>query len=548
MTETSAGPLESRFPTRHYPYRGGCGRPVLADDADPLAAIALGSVVRFFLGSDDAPVLLDVEQLAAQVADPFATLVLIPGHRPQSLTEVLAILDASTSADAVPGQRTYRIAEGGQIPWSKDTAALGRNFRLVVTRHRGDEAELFISTTAPFASTTIFLQIFAWDPRAGAYNFYERRRGVWSWAGSSWQAVARGTRGLGPFDSHVNGATVMKELKVPWMHWHSQSAPMLDDFLAPDDPLRHDPLYRLEPPKGLRGAEDLELIVRAGIARWTQSRFDRGLVNGALSNAPTFWRHLLTTTTVNLTSATDRSWFLDAEDVVRLPTTFFVNADLLVTDFGIPASLGRLKADAATYQAALQRYAVKLQDGATVLDRDAFFAFAVPEASAEDRSVVAGLVERGILSRKLAASLLMVDFPNPIFSARREALLAYLPEDPKSDGGADVDSRFVTSVRASPGAAAAGSPEADFLGWWDRGGADWEREMALALEAYWAALAARLATADGFDDVFRLAEWRRRQFRQRPLAEFGLTLAVATALEFPDPLMMTATGEVVPVM
>lgn len=542
MTSTPARAFERRFPTRHYPYCGGCGRPVFDDQPDPLTDVAPGSVVRFFLGVDEAPILLGVDELAGQVADPFAALVLMPGHRPQSLREVLAVLDADRSSAAVPGQRTYRIAEGGQIAWSKDTADLDRRLRLVVTRHRGDEAELFISTTAPFASTTTFLQIFAWDPQAGAYNFYERRRGVWSWAGSSWQAIDQGTRGLGPFDSHVNGATVMKELRQPWMHWHSQSAQLRDDFLAPDDPLRADPFYHLEAPTGLRGAEDLELIVRAGIARWTRSRFDKGLVEGTLANASSFWRHLLATTTVNLTSAPDRSWFLEAGDVVRLPTTFFINSDILVDDLAIPASLTRLKVDATVYQAMLQRYAVRLKDGATVLDRDTFFAFAVPEASAEDRSVVAGLIERGILSRKLAASLLMVDFPNPIFSARREALLAHLPADPKAGAGADLDERVVASVRAS--GATAGSAEAEFLGWWDRADDSWEKDMALALEAYWAALASRLATAEGFDGVFRLAEWRRRQFRQRPLSEFGLTLAVATALELPDPLVMTASGEV----
>jgi hypothetical protein len=546
MTGAQAAPLERRFATRHYPYRGGCGRPLLDDQTDPLAAVPGGSVVRFFLGGDPEPVILDAAGIASQLGDPFATLVLAPGHRPLSTLAVLAILDAATTPDAVPGQRTYRIADGGQIAWSAETSNLDRQLRIVITRHRGDEAELFISTTAPFDSEATFLQIFAWDPVAGAYNFYERRRGVWSWAGSSWKALEQKTRGLGPFDSHVNGATVMKELKQPWMHWHSQSAQLRDDFLRPDDPLRTDTLYQLQPPNGLRGAEDLELIVRAGIARWTRSRFDKSIAGGVLAETPMFLRHLLTTTTVNLTSAPDRSWSMTPGDLVRLPTTFFLNSEILTGDLSIPANLARLKVSSDLYLAALARYSVKLQDGPNVLDRDTFFAFAVPEASAEDRAVVAGLLQRGILSRTLAASLLMVDFPNPIFSARREALLTYVPDEARADGGGDLDARFSAALRASPASAVAGSPEAEFLGWWNMSDDGREQEMARQLDDYWTALTSKLASDDGFDGVFRLAESRRRQFRERPLAEFGLTLAVATALDIPVPLIMTTSGEVTP--
>src|SRR5882724_868146 len=169
---------ERHFPTRQYPYRSSLPSGALDHSAEPLAEIAAGSVVRFFLGQDDTPVVLDQPGIENAVSDPFARLVLTAGHRPKTLIEILEIINASNGADALPGQRIYRVADGGQIPWSDATASLDRHLRIVITRHRGEEAELFISTAPPFNSETVFLQIFAWDPQSGAYNFYERRRGV----------------------------------------------------------------------------------------------------------------------------------------------------------------------------------------------------------------------------------------------------------------------------------------------------------------------------------------------------------------------------------
>jgi hypothetical protein len=531
---------EGRFPTRQYPYRALTSTAALGKEPEPLAGIASGAVVRFFLGSDPAPVELPSADITRHVNDPFARLVLAPGHRPLTLLAILSIVDAATGADAVPGRRLYRVADGGQIPWTPDTAALDRHLRVVVTRHRGDEAELFISTTAPFDSERIFLQVFAWDPQLGAYNFYERRRGVWSWAGSSWQALEESTRGRGPFDSHVNGAPVMKELKLPWMHWHSQSAQIRDDMLAPDDPLRGDALYNSI---DLKGGEDLELIVRAAIARWTRSRLDRRTARGRLTRGRELLQHLLTTTTVNLAASPQPSVTLVDSDTLRLPTTFFINSDCLIDELALPAALARIKAPAALYRACLSRYHVRLVEGDVALARDSHFAFPVPEPAFEDQMVLRELLARGALSPRLALCLLMLDFPNPVFSATRAALMRYAPDELMLDGGADLDARFVTAVRAGASAAGADSPETRFLVLWD---APDPAAFAARVERYWAAVQERLATEEGFDACFRLAESRRRQFRRRPLAEFGLTLPVATAVVTPPFLEMTEEATIHP--
>ena len=60
----------------------------------------------------------------------------------------------------------------------------------------------------------------------------------------SHHALEDATRGKGPFDSHVNGSMVMKELRSPWIHWHAPQAGINEEAFAPDDPLRDEPLFR----------------------------------------------------------------------------------------------------------------------------------------------------------------------------------------------------------------------------------------------------------------------------------------------------------------
>jgi len=535
--------LRSRFPTRQYPYRELASGTTFDQPSEPLAGLQTGTVVRFFLGKDDDPTILTPEDITRDLNDPFGRLVLQAGHRPQTLLEVLSVLDAAADADRLAGQRIYRVADGGQIPWTPETARLDRHLRLVVTRHRGEEAELFISTTAPFASDGVFLQIFAWDPKSGAYNFYERRRGIWSWAGSSWEAQAAPTRGQGPFDSHVNGCPVMKELKAPWMHWHSEASQIRDDIFPPDDPLRTDTFYQ---GPDLKGGEDLERIVRSGITRWTESRFDRLSSNGRLIEAPQFFRQILTTTTINITSSQQQSSSLIEGDSLRLPTTFFLNSDCLISELALPVALTRQKVSASFYLSSLDKFGVRLKDGDTTLDQDTYFAFPVPEPSFEDEMVLRLLLARGAISRRLAITLLAVDFPNPIFSERRESLMPYIPSSCALDGGSELEQTMVAAARQSPNASDPNSPEAEFLALWEQPADTWESDLSDRIQRYWKLVEARMATLEGFEDIFRLSESRRRQFRKRRLSEFGLTLPCAAKISLDSPLRMTERAQIEP--
>ena len=279
-----------RFPTRQFPYRKRSAAELETMAQPPEFTLPEGTICRFIFGRDNAPRAMTPEEIATQLNDPFATLLLRRRVLPMTTRTLLAELDKlDKQPEGLPLKKSFLVADGGQIRWSQETSKLNRLFRMVILRGRSGQAELLVSTSTVFDSTSQFLQVFAWDPQSAAFNFYERRSGSWCWAGSSWDALEPDTRGNGPFDSHVNGGPVMKELKVPWMHWHSQSAKITDEVLAPDDPLRNEPLYRLK-----SGGEELEKFIRSCIGRWTRSRFDRCITKGELTRAPEFLRQVAT--------------------------------------------------------------------------------------------------------------------------------------------------------------------------------------------------------------------------------------------------------------
>src|SRR5687767_10858916 len=290
---TGVGRTQQQFPTRQYPhgYRGG-------GPAAFTAPLVAGRTYRFITGRDDQPAPLAAADPGVP-QDLFAGRVLLgPVPAPTSLRALRTVLDGIPELSQ---ERSFIVADGGQIPWSQATDAVERSFRVLVVRQGpgADQPAVLVSASSDFDSDTNFLQVIGWDAEAGAYQFYDRREGIWFWAGSSWDALEDDTRGKGPFDSHVNGGLNMKELKPPWIHWHSQASPILDGALAPDDPLRLEPLWT-----GRRQAEEFErTVARPGIARWTEARFTRSITQSRLQHLPRFLRQVVTTTTINLVSS-----------------------------------------------------------------------------------------------------------------------------------------------------------------------------------------------------------------------------------------------------
>lgn len=511
--------------------------PIRAAAALPAGASSLspGVLYRFVVGVDRRPAPMDASAIGA-LGDPFAVVLLRRGLFPLTVGEALVGLDA---AGALPDQRSYLIGEAGQIP---PEAGLERDFRLVVVRgQRPGQADLLISTGAVGDPAAAFLQIAAWDDAAGLFNYFMRVDRTWVWAGDSYSALRPGSRGQGCFDSHVNGSVVMKELKSPWMNWQSMKATIL---LARDDPLRTNPLYA-----SLLGAEDLELIVRAAVARWTTARLERVAAGGRIEHTDRLLRQLCTTTTVNLasTDVESRSVAADPSTILTLPLGFWLNADALLDVLEIPADAVPPTVAGELYLKSLVTHGFRLVERDFVQEGDTFFAFVVPEAALEDNEVVGQMIARGILTARFAASVLMVDFPNPVFSPARAHLLRYVGRSMALDpAGGGLSDQIADAITEAAEATPAGSPERAFAANWALPEAEWADMFAARIQRYLEAVGRRIATPEGFDDYVRLAESRRREFAGMRLNEFSLTLPMTTIPADAPLLEMAEDGTVRP--
>ena len=462
---------------------------------------------RFVEGVDEAIRPMDPSEVE-ELGDPFAELLLKQGTFPMSLRALLAAFDEfNDDPSGLPDQESYLVAEGGKIPRSPETVELDRGFRFAVTREREGEVQVLISASKFLDSETTFLQVLGWDHENRVYNYYERlREGPWTWAGNSYHALTPPTRGKGPFDSHVNGSLVMKELKRPWTHWHSMSTGIQNEVLAPDDPVRNEPLFIERD-----GAERFERsVVKPGITRWNEARLDGSVTaDGTASDVPLFIRQVLDTTTVNLSSSDQVSHLIQEDSTLFLPRTFFLNADALVDRIELDPQVRNISAGGHLYLESLERYDFALVDkrGNRWQNGDTFFAFLVPEPAFEDLDVLSQLLERKILTPRFAACLLMVDFPNPVFSIRRQRLMRYVPDQVQiTDGGSDLSSTMVEAIEAADPSPPPGSPEREFLDNWSVPEAEWRATFTKRIEQYFQALAEKANTEEGFDGFVRLAD------------------------------------------
>lgn len=445
--------------------------------------------------------------------DPMAALFFRRNAFPMSVEDLL------TGLPEVPDQpKVYLVSEAGTIP-TASAPHLRRDIRFALTYAvSGNEADLLISTGANSDPRATFLQVAAWDETNQVFNYYMRITPAWVWTGNSWDALAAASRGRGCFDSHINGSVVMKELKQPWINWQSQSAAIQ---LPEDDPLRQNPLYQR-----VIGAENLESTVRSQINRWTRARLRAVTTGGIVQQPDHLLRQLFTTTAVNLTSTATQSATVRPadDDPLPLPMGFWLNNDALLDDLELEVDAAVPATTATLYANSLEKFGFRLEEKASDFSRpgDTFFAFVVPEAALEDNTVVRVMCEQGLISPKFAACALMVDFPNPVFSADRTRLLRYVPTTPTATEG--LGDRIARRILDAAATLPADSPEAQFAAHWNRPEATWREDFAQRLTKYLAKVQARITTEDGFDDYVRLAESRRRRFKAMKLNEFELTL------------------------
>lgn len=480
-----------------------------------------GRVHRFVVGEDTRVRVLTGEEAAGELGDPFATALLLRGSFPRTAGQVLEALQQQAPELGRP--LFFLLGEGSQIPFSAATAGVQRRLRFLVALGVGPEgADVLISAFHPDEGD---VELMAWDRRSGGFNYYQTvgASSAWVFAGNSRHAVAGPTQGKGPFESHLSGTFVMKELRFPWLHWHSQAANILPSVLPRDPPLLDHPWVTGRDP---RGALTCEIAVaKPGVLRWTRTRFAQLLAgDGVISDPARIMVQVLGTPSVNIITSQTESRAAPPGGTVDLPQTFFLDSEAFTESLGLQPP-PPFEVPSEIYRTSLTRLGVRLSDGRGFRQAgDTHFAFAVPERAFEDRAVLEEAIRTGLLTRRLAVCLLMTDFPNPIFSARREALLAHVPATARvEDGVSGFSDQMADAITTAAPGTPEGSPEREFAERWSRGEdfASFDREI----QEYCAAVTGRLPTQAGYEDYARLAESRRARVRRMPIFESPLLFA-----------------------
>jgi hypothetical protein len=491
---------------------------------DSVAPFDPNALHRFVVGADPAPRNMITAEVSA-LGDPFASLLLARGKIPRSGEQLIdEIKDAVPSGNPLKRQSSFVLGEGSQLSATPQTAGVDRSLRFVVTLGTGPEGpDLFLSVADPKQAGGI--EVMAWDRKAGGFNYYRSTgNAMWMFAGNSRDALRESSRGKGPFESHPSGALLMKELKTPWINWHSPDANIPETAFRPTDRRRTHKWFTDKEPGG--GLTFETAAARPAMTRWAKERFKALRNNGGTVTRPRMiLEQILDTPTVNIATTHIEHGALQPSDQLDLPATFFIDSEGLSDVVGlVPPPF--LTVSGRIYARCLDKFDVRLEDGRGFRQNgDTHFCFLALERAFEDQVVLRQAIEIGLITERLAASLLMVDPWNPVFSDRRRALLSHVPamaeiEDGKSSFSAEMARSILRAARNGP----AGTPEAEFAERW-KVGADFKGEFNRMLKRYYAALTAKLKTQTGFEGYFKLNEERRQRFADTmPIAEFPLLL------------------------
>lgn len=504
----------------------------------------------------------------AQLQDPFALNVLqkgvgTPQLWPSTVEQIVSLVAA------IPGfgsnQKSYMIGEGSQIPASIASRDARRNLRYVITWGASASPSVFVSA-APTGThpgrPVPFLQVIGYDAKTNVFNYYQyiandgQPTRTWAWAGdSTWSRQPR-SGGQGCFMCHINGALNMKELVPPWNNWASPRS----SISAANIPaaVAQDPLYA-----GLSGADVLQNNVQSLQSRYTQGLVASSIKNGTVDNVPALLRRLIETTTINFASSFAKP--VDQTNLQVPPDFFLFHSALTMPQINLSFTVPPLTIPRATHDAFVTRHAFALQQLTGVPPRvvyqqpgTSFFAFFVPVPAYEDMVAIRELINQKVIDANFAAAVLLVDVPNPIFSAPRSSLMRYARQietaqvlasgSPNPQG---VPARFIGLVSAAaqsqPACDAAKlsqcTPEQQFL--FFAGQSDWTQRARNHVNAYVAALGSRIATDAGANDYLTMSVARQAQFARAlgigGLDEFSLLLPCGD-LSFATCKRMNADG------
>ncbi len=273
----------------------------------------------------------------------------------------------------------------------------------------------------------LMVELFAWDPGKGLYNFYELigdgTRGRWHYRGDSAdiRADVAGLHlprpaGAPPFGArlrcsgcHLAGGPILKELAPPHNDWWTRARRLPLGGRRPD-PVLAGIMDALRDPGELADA------VRLGMRRLEASpaspRRGRPLRERL--------RPLFAPEELNLESDSEP---LGTRPFVRIPSSLVVDARL---------GRAELRADARHYGEALARIGSRFPE-VTPARPDADHAWLSPVRAEADQIAVEALIGSGLVDEEFVLDVLAVDMGRPLFSPARTRLLALVPAEETPD-------------------------------------------------------------------------------------------------------------------
>jgi hypothetical protein len=193
-----------------------------------------------------------------------------------------------------------------------------------------------------------FLQVASWN--GIEFRFYqndfandEQDLQGWNYFGRSSDAFGANAY-LGPFNGHVNGACIMKEIHKPWLHWLGEGGAEFDKSYSDlDREAFADVSWLTQPGQNLLSLvnpnpSQLEASITRGINGWFNTRRKLDFFGGSSKlvtnpvNIDRWAAHLFLTTTINLGAAvktgSENNAALDKADFI-LPGNHLYDQELL---------------------------------------------------------------------------------------------------------------------------------------------------------------------------------------------------------------------------
>lgn len=526
------------------------------------------TVYRFIEGIDPCPVPMDADALAT-LRDPFALSVLhadsqTPPNAPDSIEAVIKAVDGDLAFEVM---KSYMLGEGSQIPVSFAPRDASRNLRYVLTWGTAASPTVFLSA-APAGThpgqPAPFLQVIGYDAKSNLFNFYQflgsdsaHGTRAWMWSGDSLTAHDTRLSGGACQLCHINGALNMKELTPPWNNWQSPQATISSRNIPQAVAL--DRLY-----SNLSGADMFQNVFQNLQSQFIQRLVAAKVKKSAISDVPALLKRLIGTTTVNFAAVPPDP---NSGGDLAVPQDFFLHfSALTMPQIGLSFAWPNLSIAQTSHDSFVSDHGFALQqaDGATLVYAQSgttFFPLFVPVPAFEDRVAIQELIDQRLIDAQFATAVLMVDFPNPVFSARRGTLMKHAEKiqratvlTPNAENPSGIPAQFVALAseaathqpKCDPTALLQCTPEQQFLFYAKAD--DWKTQAQQAIAAYGKRVEARIANPQGIKDYMTLVVSRQAQFSAAPiisnLDEFTLLLP-CNDIQLPACKHMNADGTVV---